>query len=194
MDQKTLKQLLQKIINLETKYLRTYKGKVVDVNDSENMGRVLVQVPSLGWNDNEKAIWCFPSDKNSIITPKVDDYVRIGFSEGSIDRAFYFGCANEIQNVLPSEFDGNAKTQILFQDNNDEVFIKYDEQQKILQISDSHGNIITMDSNGIVIEDTNGNKNTMDSSGIKLEDLNGNIIEMGTTSIKFNGTNAEILQ
>jgi hypothetical protein len=177
MDQKTLKQLLQKIINLETKYLRIYKGKIVDVNDSENMGRVLVQVPSLGWNDNEKAIWCFPSDKNLIITPKVDDWVRIGFSEGFIDRAFYFGCANEFQNVLPSEFDGNAKTQILFQDNNDEVFIKYDEQQKILQINDSHGNIITMDSNGIVIEDSNGNT-----------------IEMGTTSIKFNGTNAEILQ
>jgi hypothetical protein len=194
MDQGNLKQLLQKIINLETKYLRIYKGKVVDVNDSEKMGRILVQVPSLGWDDNEKAIWCNPSDKNSIITPKVDDWVRIGFSEGSIDRAYYFGCVNEIQNILPAEFDGNATTQIIFQDNNDEVFLKYDEQQKILQISDSHGNIITMDSNGIVIEDTNGNKNTMDSSGIKLEDANGNTIEMGTTSIKFNGTNAEILQ
>lgn len=177
MDQNNLKQLLQKIINRETKYLRNYKGKVVDVNDSEKMGRILVQVPSLRWDDNEKAIWCFPSDKNSIVTPKVDDWVRIGFSEGSIDRAYYFGCVNEIQNILPAEFDGNATTQILFQDNNDEVFIKYDEQQKILQINDSHGNIITMD-----------------SSGIKLEDSNGNTIEMGTTSIKFNGTNAEILQ
>jgi hypothetical protein len=177
MDLKNFKQLFQKIINLETKYLRIYKGKVVDINDSENMGRILVQVSSLGWNDNEKAVWCSPSNINSIITPKVDDWVRIGFSEGSIDRAFYFGSVNEIQNILPAEFDGNATTQILFQDNNDEVSIKYDEQQKILQINDSHGNIITMD-----------------SSGIKLEDSNGNTIEMGTTSIKFNGTNAEILQ
>lgn len=60
-------------------------------------------------------------------------------------------------------------------------------------ITDVNANIVTMDSDGIIITDLNGNTVTMDSSNIKLEDLNGNIYEGSATGVTIN-SNLEVLQ
>jgi hypothetical protein len=147
-------ELIRNIVAKETKFHRTFLGKVVDVNDPLQQGRVKAQIGSLGWDSDDKAIWCNPTDKNAIITAKRDDWIRISFLNGNINLAYYLGFANEVTGVLPVNYDGLPTTQVLYEDNNEEFYIKYDELTKEFIIEDSHGNVIEMKAGQLNIDGT----------------------------------------
>lgn len=145
---------LEEIINNITKYFRVFSGRVVDINDEFQKGRVKCLILELGWDTNDKAIWCYPNDKKSIITPKVGDWVRIQFMLGNINKPFYVGIMNEIDLMLPSNFDGQSTTHIIYESNENDTYIKYDSQKKEFEIKDSNSNIITLKAGNIDIKGT----------------------------------------
>lgn len=126
MEQKNLLELINKLIDSRTKFLRTYSGKVVDVNDTEQKGRVLVLIYELGWDSNEKGAWCYPTQDNALVTPQLNDYVRVGFLAGKPERPYYMGIMSELEGMNPTNYQDN-NSQILFESNSNSDYIKYDE-------------------------------------------------------------------
>lgn len=186
-----LKNYIEKIIIENTKYLRTYSGKVFNDVDDEKKGRIKCTILELGWDDEAKAVWCSPNDKNSLITPQKDDWVRVRFMNGDINRAYYTGIMNEMADMLPAEYE-SKDSQIIFEAH-DGTHIKYDETAKEFIFEDSNGNKTLFSQEGFTVEDTNGNKDIFDSNGIKREDANGNVIEMKSGSIDLTGTLINLL-
>lgn len=200
MEKKSLKEMITKIIHDETKFMRLYVGIVKDINDSMTIGRVLVQIPSLNWVTNDIAQWCIPIDKNCFIIPKLNDLVLVLFLHGDMNKSYYIGIANDMlasdnQGMKPKDWDSKTTTQILFEDNENNLYVKYDGNTKVYEIKDTGGNDIKIDSNnGITITDKNTNKIELTSTGIKLTDKNTNTIEMTTAEVKINSTSLEVFQ
>jgi hypothetical protein len=170
-------EIIRKIIREELRYCKTYLGKVVDVDDQDKKGAIKCKIYELGMIEDETSIWVSASDRNAMIVPKKDDFVRISFMNGDSTRPYWFAIANEMKDMIPKDFDGKAKTNVLYEDNDSKLKIIYDTEDKKL-----------------TLEDGNNNKVTINNDGIKLEDGNNNTFEMKSSKIAINGTNLEISQ
>jgi len=133
-DKDTLFGIINSIIDRQVKFLIPREGQVKDLNDPEKLGRVLIQVPSLGWDTNNKAAWCHGTDKNLLSTVKKDDYVIIQFVDGNRDFPICIGKSNRIKGMIPKNYDGKPTTHILFESPADKIMMKYDEEADLLQI------------------------------------------------------------
>lgn len=136
-DKDTLFGIINSIIDHQVKFLIPREGQVKDLNDPEKLGRVLIQVPSLGWDTNNKAAWCHGTDKNLLSTVKVDDYVIIQFVDGNRDFPICIGKSNRIKGMLPNNYDGKPTTHVLFESPANKIMMKYDEEADLLQIGKS---------------------------------------------------------
>lgn len=184
MELKQLREEIKKIIVEETRYNKSYLGKIIDVEDPLKRGRVKCYVLDLYWYDGESAIWVEPAFIRQSLKLKKDDYVIIAFKMGNPRRPYYFGMSQELEKMIPSEYDG-AK-QVLFQSNEDDFFVTYDDTAKELYI-EIGDNKYTIDQSGIITEDINGNKVEKTSTGVKITDLNSNTIEMTGSTVDING-------
>jgi hypothetical protein len=126
--------IIESIIIQKTKYCVPRLGRVKKVNDPNNKGRILVAIPAFNWLTEKEACWCFPIDKKSLITPAVDDWVIVQWVDGHADLPVYIGIANEMKDMLPKAFDGNPKTQVLYQDSEQKINIVFDAVNNILNI------------------------------------------------------------
>jgi hypothetical protein len=210
-----LKNMIAMIVRKEIMYAVPRLGQVLKVQDDDQKGKILVSIPSLSWTTQDTGQWCYPKDKKNIITPKIDDWVIVEWIDGNVDsNAVYSAIAYWMKDMLPKIYDGKPTTQVLFEDNKQELSIIYDEEVKELKINhDKQKYTITFKNDGcdIVIGDVNINidKNTNSiiiddgsnlieidgtSGVINLENGGGNTIEMGATSVKINNTSLEILQ
>lgn len=70
MNQTTI-ELIERIIFGVTAFYVPREGVVLKNQDDEGLGRILVSIPSLGWDTEDKATWCFPKQVNSISTPGI---------------------------------------------------------------------------------------------------------------------------
>jgi len=131
---KDLLALIRKIIAQETIWLRHYIGEVKNTLDPEQLGRVNVTVPMLGFDTEDSGFWCYPRDKNALLTPKAGDWVEVYFLNGDRDRPVYLGKANEIAGMLPKNYDKIATTQILFEDPDNKIMLRYDGKLNELRI------------------------------------------------------------
>lgn len=134
-DLDTLTGIFEKIVTPMFKYAVPRLGKVVDVNDKE--GRVLALVPSLGWDTKDKATWCFPTDKKSLIVPKVNDFVLIEWIDSNPDIPMYRGIASNLKDMIPKIYSGNPKFSVLFESNEEKISITYDEEKNLMKIGKS---------------------------------------------------------
>ena len=164
----TLVELILGAIRKDFVYFVPRLGRISNVNDEEEKGRVLILIPSLGWNTDDIGAWCYPKDKKSLITPKVNDWVIVEFINGDKNFPVYSGLSLKMKDMLPKNYDGLPTTQLLFEDNLKEFYVKYDEEGKILYLEDFHGNKITLDENGILLEDSNGNTISMESGKVLI--------------------------
>lgn len=123
-DLDSLTGIIEKIVSPMFKYKVSRIGKVVDNQDPDREGKVLCQVPSLGWDTNAKAAWCFSSKEKGIIVPKVGTYVLIDWIDGNDRFPVYRGIPTNLKNQIPSSYDGDPKTNILFQSDTEDI-IKY---------------------------------------------------------------------
>jgi len=90
----------QKIVELAEfqrgRYFGKYRGLVRDVDDPENMGRIVAQVPEV--YGEEDSPWALPSvpfaGKNHgfVVLPEVGDGVWIEFEAGDPSRPIWTGC------------------------------------------------------------------------------------------------------
>lgn len=90
----------QKIVELAEfqrgRYFGKYRGLVQDVDDPENMGRIVAQVPEV--YGQEYSPWALPSvpfaGKNHgfVALPEVGDGVWIEFEAGDLSRPIWTGC------------------------------------------------------------------------------------------------------
>ena len=154
MEDKSLYEQLRKIIAQETKFLRTYLGQVMDIADTLFQGRVLVTIPELGWFTNDMGVWASPCDKKSMIVPKMMDWVIVFFLNGNPDRPYYIGVSGEIMGMKPQNYAAPTD-KILWESNDKDAYIKYDEALKSLKLSDANGNTIEMTAAEIKINGTN---------------------------------------
>ena len=120
---------IKKLIQKELTYHKTYIGKVLDLNDPQKKGRICVGILDLACFTADIGFWCWSRDKKSLITPKLNDWVCVGFVAGNRDIPYYFGIANEMADMLPKDYDGKNTTQIIYEAD-DQWVIKYDESTK----------------------------------------------------------------
>lgn len=123
-DLDTMTGIFEKIVTPFFKYAVPRLGKVVDRDDKE--GRVLVQIPSLGWDTNDKGAWCFPTDKKSLMVPEIGDFVLVEWVDQNPDIPIYRGISGNMKDQIPENYDGDPKTNILFEGSSDDI-IKYKE-------------------------------------------------------------------
>lgn len=85
--------VIRQIVHEETKYLRHYIGKVVQI---VNMvaGEVVVTIDALGWDTPEKGIIAYPRQMG-LVMPQVGDYVEVYFVGGKTSYCVYVGLAQE---------------------------------------------------------------------------------------------------
>jgi hypothetical protein len=133
MNDRTLLELLRKIIYKETLYLRHYYGKVVSVTDQINDGKIRVACDQLGMNKGQE-IWASPRGKNGILTPAVGDWVEIYFMNGDRNRCVYLGQCLDFDNMLPQSYSGLPTNQVIFEDNGGDFSIVFDELLGSLKI------------------------------------------------------------
>lgn len=186
MEQKNFIELIYRIIDERTKFLRTFSGKVMDVNDTEQKGRILCQIPELGWTTNESGAWCYPTQDNSLITPKIGDWVRVGFLAGKPERPYYMGIMSEIEAMNPTNYDGASNSQVIYESNDNTTYVKHDENAKTFSIVDSNGNEIQM---GITATDLINTLLHLGSATASEPFMLGNVVDAWFTAIiaVFNG-------
>lgn len=95
--------------------MRIYKGKVLNNADPDNKGKILLQVPDLGWNDNQIGAWAFPRQTNGLIIPDRNQWVDVFFENNSFDNPRYGGIASDMDGMLPLHFDGMPTTQVIWE-------------------------------------------------------------------------------
>jgi hypothetical protein len=130
-----------KIVRKETIYLRQYKGKVLDNKDDDKKGRVIVAVLELGFENKDTGLRCYPTDKNSMSVPAVDDWVTVYFENGDMDSPRYRGIANDIKDMVPKNYE-DEKSHVIFENpDNDAEYILYNAKTKKITINIENVNI-----------------------------------------------------
>jgi hypothetical protein len=136
MNERTLVEILRRLINQEIVYLRHYYGKIVDVNDPLELGRVKVEVPELGI-DSGIGMWCSSRSKTSLTTPKQEDWVEVYFMAGDRNKPVYIGEAMEMENMIPRNYKKKATSQIIFEDPQDKTHIAFDADLNEMEIGNT---------------------------------------------------------
>ena len=122
--------LIRSIVSEETIYLRHYLAQVKDNSDPLNGGRVLVVIPSLGWDTQDKGQWARPRQMHALSVPKVDEWVEVYFINGSVNNLAYMGGALEMSQMKPENYIA-ATTHILWEMPGDKnQVIKFDANTK----------------------------------------------------------------
>ena len=161
---------------VEGRYYGKYRGIVTDNQDPDNLGRVRARVPRLlgdvetGW-----ALPCAPyggrSGQGLFAVPDQDASVWIEFEGGSLAHPIccgtWWGDGEVPESATPDQkiLRTARGHQLVLDDKGDSVIVK-----------DSHGNTVTLDSDGIKLTDARGNSVVMDANGIKLS---GSVIQIG---------------
>jgi uncharacterized protein involved in type VI secretion and phage assembly len=150
------------------RYLGRYRGEVLDVEDPKSIGRVKVKVPEvLGDVDSG---WALPSfaasgDGSGIYAiPPVGAGVWVEFEAGDLGRPVWAGGWHK-DGALPKDV---TPKKFVIQTPGGHVVTLDDDGAKV-EIKESGGNTIVMDSNGIELK-VGGQKVTIGSSSVKIND------------------------
>lgn len=94
-----------------------FRGKVVDVTDPEQKGRIKVQIyPYFAGIEKEYLPWVVPAMPlfegsgdgiGSFVIPKVDTYVWVFFEAGDVYQPVYFAEATDFVHGIPTESSTN---------------------------------------------------------------------------------------
>ncbi len=136
---------------MRSRYFGKYRGLVQDVNDPENLGRVVAQVPEVYADENSPwALPCVPfagPAHGLVVLPEVGDGVWIEFEAGDPSRPIWTGCW-WASGEMPEP--GGTETRVLVTSGGHKVVL--DDKEKKLQLLNSGGSEITMTDNDITIK------------------------------------------
>jgi len=143
--------LARLIQRTEGRYYGKYRGQVTDNNDPNNLGRVKARVPRL-LNDEETG-WALPafiyggaSDQGFFAMPDVGAGVWIEFEEGQLSNPIWSGTWFTTGDIPESAQPG----------------------KKVLKTKSGHKLVLDDDAGSVEITDSNGNTVAMDSSTVKV--------------------------
>ncbi len=129
--------IIENIIRKLTKFNVPRLGQISKIDDPDGKGRVLVHIPSLGWDTDDKGAWCFPLDKKALITPEVGTWVIVQFIDGNMDLPVYIGMDSKMKDMLPDAYT-DENSQILFENRNRDFSVRYDESGQVLNIGQAN--------------------------------------------------------
>ena len=150
------------------RYLGRFRGEVLDVEDPKSIGRIKVKVPEvLGDVDSGWALPAFAAtgDGSGIFAvPPVGAGVWVEFEAGDLARPVWVG-GWYAEGSIP---DKAGPKLFVVQTPGGHVVTLDDDGEKI-EIKESGGNSIVMDSDGIVLK-VGGKKVEITSSAVKIND------------------------
>jgi uncharacterized protein involved in type VI secretion and phage assembly len=162
-------------------YFGKYRATVVENDDPDKRGRLKLRIPGAlgtdvvsGW-----ALPCVPyggvADQGFFFIPEIDAAVWVEFEEGKLDYPIWVGTfwakpGGNSEVPKPNAVDGTEESDV--QSPPTRKIIKTLKGHTI-QLEDADDNDMIM-----LLEATNGNLVVMNSDGIKLTDKTGNVIEM----------------
>jgi len=143
--------LTQLIERVESRYYGKYRGQVTDNQDPDNLGRIRAKVPSvLG---DEETGWALPAfiyggaaEQGLYAVPDLDAGVWIEFEGGDLSYPIWSGTWYT-SGAIPESAQPS---------------------KKVLKTKSGHKIIFDDDGNSVEITDSNGNSITMDSTVIKV--------------------------
>ncbi len=170
-------------------------GIVTQLQDDPNgEERILVRLPMI--SPEEQGIWarvaCLDAGENrgTFFRPEVSDEVIVGFINDDPNDAIILGMMNSSIKPAPlvASDDNHEKgiftknkMKILFNDDEESITIKNDKDNQVL-ITDS----------SIEMSDSNGNKIIMNSDGIEINSTKDIILKTSSGDLKTDSINAEI--
>lgn len=193
MENRDLITLIYRLIDDRTKFMRSYMGKVTNVNDPDQKARVKVMIPDLGLTDESLAIWCNPCQESGLQLPKKDDFVIVAFMNNNREYPFWLGKADFMLNMKPTQWDNQPDTNVIYESQDNQTYIKHSKQNGELTIKDSTGNEITMKSGEIDIKGVaniklNGGTEEFVKGGTLYTQLNTIITALQTFTSGLNPT------
>ena len=160
--------LARLVERVEGHYYGKYRGIVTDNSDPDDLGRVKAKVPRL-LNDEETG-WALPafiyggiSEQGFFAVPDINAGVWIEFEGGDLSYPIWTGTWYSSGTIPES-----AKPA-----------------QKVLKITDSNGNSITMDSSVITIKAGNATKIVIDAPQIELLDGASHALVFGDDLLQY---------
>jgi uncharacterized protein involved in type VI secretion and phage assembly len=136
--------------HLRTRYYGLYRGIVTDNDDDQSLGRIKAQVPTV-LGDVESG-WCMPcvpyaGDQVGIaFLPEVGSGVWIAFEGGDVSYPVWVGSFWRSGELPP---DVAPATKVIV--TKAPLELKLDDGGESVEITDSNGNTVTLDSSGITL-------------------------------------------
>jgi uncharacterized protein involved in type VI secretion and phage assembly len=160
-----LTRLIQRV---EGRYYGKYRGQVTDNSDPSNLGRVKAKVPRvLG---DEETGWALPafiyggaSEQGLFAVPDVGAGVWIEFEEGDLSYPVWTGTWYTSGAIPESAKPGQ---KVLKTKSGHKLVL--DDDAGTLEITDSNGNTVTMDSSTVKVAAGNATKVVIDAPQIQL--------------------------
>jgi uncharacterized protein involved in type VI secretion and phage assembly len=167
--------LARLVERVEGRYFGKYRGLVTDNNDPDNLGRLKAKVPRvLG---DEESGWALPAfayggaaEQGFFAVPDVGAGVWIEFEGGDLSYPVWAGTWYTSGAIPESAKPG----------------------KKVLKTRSGHKLVLDDDGGTLELTDSNGNSITMDSSGIEISDANGNSIKLSASGVSVNDGSLEV--
>lgn len=122
----SIESLIEEVVKRVIRYYPPRLGIVKNVTDNDGHGRILCHIPALGWMTDETGVWAYPISLNDLKTPQIDSYVLIIWIDGKSEFPYYISIASHMKDQLPQAYDNNPDTQIIFNDKDNNITVKYD--------------------------------------------------------------------
>lgn len=149
--------------HLRTRFYGLYRGLVTDNDDPQKLGRVKANVPTV-LGDVESG-WCMPcvpyagDNVGVAFLPEIGSGVWIAFEGGDVSFPVWLGCFWR-SGELPSDVLPSVKVIIT----KAPLEIKLDDDAESVEITDSNGNSIKLDSSGVTVSKSGQQVVVSDSS------------------------------
>ena len=158
------------IERVEGRYFGKYRGQVTDNNDPDNLGRVKATVPRL--LADEETGWALPafvyggiSEQGLFAVPDIGAGVWIEFEGGDLSYPIWSGTWFT-SGAIPESAQAGKK---VFKTKSGHKMV-FDDDGGSLEITDSNGNSVSMDSNTVKITAGGALKVVIDAPQIELVD------------------------
>ena len=178
--------LARLIERVEGRYYGKYRGQVSDNSDPSNLGRVKAHVPRV-LGDTETTGWALPafayggaSEQGFFAVPDVGAGVWIEFEEGHLSYPVWSGTWYTSGAVPESAKPGK---KVLKTKSGHKIVL--DDDGGTLEITDSNGNTVTMDSGTVKVAAGSAVKIVIDAPQIQLVDGASHPVAFGDEILQY---------
>ena len=154
-------------------------ARVVSIDDPQNLARVQVELTALDGIDGQRMpVWArvvspfAGRDRGAFFIPDVDDEVLVVFHNGDSNHPLVLGGLWNGHSTAPASIDSGGRNvhKVIRSKNGLQVTLDDEDGREMLRLETPGGQMLTLqDGPGSVqIEDSNGNSVTMETAGITI--------------------------